>query len=351
MRAAGAVLRRRWLPWVGASIGLALLTWVLRSFDLDRFLTTLVNADVFYLALVPITVIAEQGVRAWKWHQILIPMKLVRTMRLFGAIMAGYLLASLIPFGFGTIARSWIVARSEYLKLPSVLATVGVDRITDGVVFACFVPVALLAAVFQDPGGVRAGLMWSGAGSLIFFCLVAMALRAYKRGTLSQESYLVRLIDKLPARLSKSCRSLATSFGNGIIWPKALWRGIGIILASIAIKLIAASHFLWAGLAFGVLLQPAQYVLILVFIGFLVILGHFARVAGSFILGGIFVLGLLEVPKEEALAMVLVVEAAHLLSVAAFGSLSIWWQGITMAELRKADEAVIGNLPVYNKPV
>lgn len=337
----GARWRQRWLPWAGAFIGLAMLAWVLRRLDLDRFLTTLVNAHVFYLALVPVSLIGEQLVRAWKWRQILSPLKLVGTLRLFGAIMAGYLLASLIPFGFGTVARAWIVARGEELKMPSVLATVGVDRITDGIVFACFVPVALLAAAFQDPGGVRTGLMWSGAGSLIFFGLVAMALLAYKRGMLSSESYLARLIDKLPARVGKSCRSLATSFGEGIIWPKAVWRSMGIILTSIGIKLIAASHFLWAGLAFGVALQPAQYVFILVFIGFLLILGHFVRVAGSFILGGIFVLGLLEVPKESALAMVLVVETAHLLSVAAFGALSIWWQGITMAELRKAGKSVI----------
>jgi hypothetical protein len=329
--------RRRWLPWVGALIGLASLAWILRRFDLDRFFTTLASAELFYLALVPVSLLAEQMVRAWKWRQILSPLKLISTVRLFGAIMAGYLLASLIPFGFGTVARSWIVARNDGLKLPAVLATVGLDRITDGVVFACLVPIALLAVVFQDPGGVRTGLIWSGAGSLVFFVCVACALYAYKVGMLSQQSYFARLIDKLPIVLGGPFRRLAISFSNGIVWPKAAWRGVAIVLATVAIKLLAASHFFWAGLAFGIVLQPAQYIFILVFIGFLVILGHFARVAGSFILGGIFVLGLLEVPKEQALAMVLVVEAAHLLSVAAVGALSIWWQGIALAELRTTD--------------
>jgi uncharacterized membrane protein YbhN (UPF0104 family) len=330
--------RRRWLPWVGALIGLASLAWVLRRFDLDLFLTTLTHANLFYLALVPASLFAEQLVRAWKWRQILSPLKLIHTVRLFGAIMAGYLLASLIPFGFGTVARAWIIARSSEIKLPAVLATVGLDRITDGLVFACFVPIALLAVVFQDPGGVRTGLIWSGAGSLIFFIFVAFALLAYKRGMLSEQSYLIPLIGRLPVRLGITCRRLALSFSQGIVWPQSIWRGAGILVASIVIKLLAASHFLWAGLAFGVVLPPAQYLFILVFIGFLVILGHFARVAGSFILGGIFVLSLLEVPKEPALAMVLVVEAAHLLSIAVFGALSMWWQGITIAELRMNNE-------------
>ncbi len=339
--AATAPSRRRWLPWAGGLIGLASLAWVLRRFDLDRFLTTLAGANLFYLALVPASLITEQLVRAWKWRQILSPLKLISTLRLFGAVMAGYLIASLIPFGFGTIARSWIIARSDQLKLPSVLATVALDRITDGVVFACLVPVALFAVGFADPtGGIRTGLVWSGAGSLMFFVLVGCALWAYKRGLLSQHGMVAPFIKRLPARLSQPTSRLAQSFSDGIVWPNNKWRGTAIMFASLAIKLLAASHFLWAGLAFGVVLAPAQYVFILVFLGFLIILGHFARVAGSFIIGGVFVLGLMDVPKEQALAMVLVVEAANLLSIAAIGALSIWWQGIALAELRVPPKGV-----------
>lgn len=333
--AAPAPPHRRWLPWAGALIGLASLAWVLRRFDLNRFLTTLAGADLFYLALVPAGQALEQLVRAWKWRQILSPLKLIGTLRLFGAVMAGYLIASLIPFGFGTIARSWIIARSDQLKLPAVLATVALDRITDGVVFACLVPVALFAVAFADPtGDIRTGLVWSGAGSLVFFVLVGCALWAYKRGMLSQRGRVTQLIERWPARLSQPVLRLAMSFSDGIVWPNDRWRGFAIMLASLAIKLLAASHFLWAGLAFGVVLAPAQYVFILVFLGFLIILGHFARVAGSFIIGGIFALGLMDVPNEQALAMVLVVEAANLLLVAGLGALSMAWQGIDLRELR-----------------
>lgn len=325
----------RWLPWAGALIGLALLAWVLRRFDLNRFQTTLAGADLFYLALVPLGQALEQLVRAWKWRQILSPMKLINTLRLFGAVMAGYLIASLIPFGFGTIARSWIIARSDQLKLPAVMATVALDRITDGVVFAFLVPIALVAVAFADPtGDIRTGLVWSGAGSLAFFVLVGCALWAYKRGMLSQKGRVARLIERLPARFSHAVLRVAISFSEGIVWPTEIWRGVAVMLASLAIKLLAASHFLWAGLAFGLVLAPAQYVLILVFLGFLIILGHFARVAGSFIICGIFVLGLMNVPNEQALAMVLVVEAANLLLVAGLGALSMAWHGIDLRQLR-----------------
>ena len=128
------------MPWIGGLLGLLALAWVLRSFDFNRFRSLLAGADPRWLVLVPFFILVEQLVRAWKWRQLLCPLRPVGVLRLFGTIMAGYLLAALIPLGFGTIARSWLVARREELKLASVLATVALDRLTDGIVFACLVP-------------------------------------------------------------------------------------------------------------------------------------------------------------------------------------------------------------------
>ena len=219
-------------------------------------------------------------VRAWKWRQILSPLKLINTLRLFGAVMAGYLIPSLIPLAFGAIARSGIIARGERLKLPALLASVALDRITDGVVFACLAPIALFAVTFADPtGGIRTGLVWSGAGNLVFFVLVGCALWAYKRGVLSQNGIIARLIKRLPARLSQLISRLAMSSGDGIVWPTDKWRGAAITFASLSLKLLASSQFLCAGLAFGVVLAPAQYIFRLVFFA---VSGH----PGPFCAGG-----------------------------------------------------------------
>jgi glycosyltransferase 2 family protein len=332
-----APVRRRWLPWVGALLGILALAWVLRGFDFDRFLQVLAEADLRFLVAVGLAVMAEQLLRAWKWRQLLIPLRAIGTCYLFGTIMAGYLLAMLVPFGFGTVARSWLVARREDLKLASVLATVALDRLTDGIVFACLVPLALLWAVFPDPtGGIRTGLVWGGAGSFLLFALALVMLFAYQRGALSPDSRIAGFARRLPGRIGLAVRGVAAAFAEGIVWPRNTWRGIGIVVASLAIKLIAATHFLWAGLAFGILLAPAQYLFLIVFLGFLVILGHFARIAGSFIVGATFALGLFGLEGEQALAMVLVVEAANLLAVAAVGALSLWWQGVELRDLRSS---------------
>ncbi|MBA3506147.1 MAG: flippase-like domain-containing protein [Betaproteobacteria bacterium] len=329
---------KRWLPWIGALIGLGMLGWLLRHFDVDRFLATLAGADRRFLLLVLLAMVAEQIVRAWKWRQLLFRLRPIGVTRLFGAIMAGYLLAFLVPFGLATVARAWLVARQENLKVTAVLATVALDRLTDGIVFACLVPVALLAVAFPDPtGGIRAGLAWGGAGSFILFALLLFALAAYRYGVLDTGA-LLRVVDRLPARFAGPVRRLAAAFAEGIAWPPEVWRGAGIILASVAIKLLAATHFLWAGLAFGILLEPAQYLFLIVFLGFLIILGHFARIAGSFVIAAVFVLSQFGVAEEPAVAMGLVVQACGMLAVGLFGSLALWRQGVVLADVRAAKE-------------
>jgi hypothetical protein len=145
---------------------------------------------------------------------------------------------------------------------------------------------------------------------------------------------------RLPLRVQEPAFRLNTAFAAGVAWPREAWRGAGVVMASLLIKLLAATNFLWAGLAVGVTLAPAQYLFLLVFLGFLVILGHFARVAGSFVIGGIFALGLMGVEEEKALVMALIVETSYLLSTAAAGTLSLWWQGLKLGEIRRTASEV-----------
>jgi len=326
---------RRWWSWGGAAIGLALLAFVLWRIDYRRFGDVVVHARIEYLALVPVAIALEQLVRAWKWRQILHPLQSVGTLRLFGAIMAGYLGNLLIPFGVSPLLRSWLVARLERLRMSAVLATVAIDRLIDGMVFAILVAIVLTLAVFPDPtGNLRLGLSVAAAASLLLFIALLWLLVIYKRGITDAASRLQRLISRLPASLLEQSRGPLTSFAAGIIWPREVWRRLAIVLSSAVIKLIAATHFLWAGLAFGVLLRPLDYLFLIVFLGFIVILTHFARLAGGFIVGAIFALGLLGVSEEQAFAMALVVQIASLMTVAAIGAFALWREGVAIGDLQ-----------------
>ena len=327
-------------------MGIGALVWVLRGIEFERFFAAVAGADARFLVLVPIAIAAEQVVRAWKWRQLLYPLRSVGTVPLFGAIMAGFFAGLLLPPGTGPVVRSWLIARREDLKTSAVLATVAVDRLIDGVVFTGFVPLALILVTVPDPtGGIRAGLGWGAAGSLVIFVLLLLGLAGYRLQALRSEGWLAWCIGCLPARLGEPVRRVVRSFAEGIVWPRETWRRLGIVLASVLIKLIAATHFLWAGLAFGIQLRPAEYIFLLVFLGFLHVLVRFVHMVAGFTVGAVFALGLFGVAEEHALAMTLVVQISALFTTAIIGALALWLQGIALGDLRLAGEEARGRAP------
>ncbi len=338
--------KRRWRRWWsvgGTLVGAFALAGVLWRADLDRLQHVVAQADIKFLLLVPLAIAAEQLVRAWKWRQLLHAIKPVGTLRLFGAIMAGYFAILLIPLGISPLVRSWLVGRLEALKMSSVLATAVIDRLVDGVIFTGFVAAVLIFAAFPDPGGgMRLGLTIGGLGSLVLSALLLFGFARYKRRVAHRSGWVAGLAARLPARFRGPVNRVAVSFAEGIVWPREAWRGVGVVLAGIAMKLIATTHFLWAGLAFGIVLRPGDYVFLVVFLGFLIILTRFARIPGGFFLGAIFALERLGVAEEPALAMVVAVQLSTILTVAAVGALALWRSGVALDDLRLAGGESVG---------
>lgn len=326
--------RRRWLSLLGGVIGLGALGWIAAGLDYGQLRAVLADAEPHYLVMVPLAVVAEQLVRAWKWRQILHPLRSIGTLRLFGAIMAGYLANLLVPLGLSPLVRSWLVARLEALRMSAMLASVAIDRLIDGIVFAGLVLFVVVFAAFPDPGGeIRLGLVLGAVGSLGAIVAALVLLWRHKRTAAQGLGWVLRVADRLPRRFAPRARALALTFAEGIVWPAEAWRRIAVIGASILIKLIAASHFLWAGLAFGVLLPPIAYLVLLAILGFIVILAHVARVPGGFIIGAVFALGLFGVGEEQAVAMVALVVASSMAAIGVVGAVTLWRHGIALGEL------------------
>ena len=96
---------RAWWTVGGAIVGLLALGWVSWRIDYERLRSVVIEGDIGFLLLVPLAIAAEQLVRAWKWRQLLHVIRPIGTLRLFGAIMAGYLANILIPLGVRILAR------------------------------------------------------------------------------------------------------------------------------------------------------------------------------------------------------------------------------------------------------
>ena len=326
----------RWLSWLGAAIGIALVGVLVWRLDWRQFAEVLRAARPEFVLATFLAIVAEQLVRAWKWRQILTPLCGAGTLHLFGATMAGYLASLLVPLGVSPFVRSWLVARRHQVAMSSVLATVAVDRSVDGLVFAGLVVLVVLSAAVPDPdGALTLGLVIGAGASAAAIVTALLLLVLHRRHAASGAGLVLAIAERLPARFAVRVRSVATGFAGGVVWPGEPWRGVGIVAAAVVIKLLAASHFLWAGLAFGVLQPPFAYLALVAILGFIVVLAHVARIPGGFAVGSVFALDLFGVEEETAAAMVAVVVAATLIAVGVFGSWGLWAHGVGLRDLRR----------------
>jgi len=99
-------------------------------------------------------------------------------------------------------------------------------------------------------------------------------------------------------------------------------------------KAIASTNFLWAGLAVAVTLGLFDYLFLMVFAGFALILTRFIRVPGGFILGSGFALNLLGVPREQALAMILFSRMVAMVLVVGIGQIILCRSGIDIRNIK-----------------
>ena len=114
--------RRSLTLLLGGIASIAMISFLLRGIDVNDFLSVLAVADVRVLMLVPIAIAGEHLVRAWKWRQVLYPMRPSSTLGLFGAIVLGNLAGLLIPwarvqsYGPGSLRAGKVSRRA--LSLP-----------------------------------------------------------------------------------------------------------------------------------------------------------------------------------------------------------------------------------------
>jgi len=322
---------------IAALLAAGVLYFAFRHLDLERLSDIILGAEPLWLLALAISIPIEQVLRGWKWRQILFDIRPVGTLRLFSAVMVGYFANMMIPIGLSPLVRAWLIARLESLKITTVLLTTAIERFVDGIVFAVLVGILVSFATLPvTEGNLRLGLMVAGSGSLVLFIGLIGGLFLVKNHLIDSNSVVGRFVAWLETLFGGKLAGIGLGMAEGITWPKSRWRGAGIILASIAMKMISTSHFLWVGLVFGILLSPFDYLFIMVVTGFALIVSRFIRVPGGGIMGSALALKLLGIADEEALTMVLVVHFSVMAMVAGIGAIAMWKSGLTVLELRRA---------------
>jgi hypothetical protein len=309
--------------------------WIFSRIDYAAFFSALANASGGFVALVPAAILFEQWVGAAKWRLLLAGLGGARLSRVFAANMAAFLAGYLVPVAGSPIVRSWLVARCEGLPFASVLATIAVDRLVDGAAFLGF---AVAAIVFigmpQGEESLRTGAAAAAAGLAAILAALVALLAVFRRTVSAGGTGVRRLVMWVPIRWRERAHAILAALAAGTAWPRSPARAAAIVLLALCVKALAVTHLLWAGLALGVWLGIAQYVLLMVLIGLVHGMARYVRIPGGFLLAATFLLELLGVDRERALAMALIVQVSAIVSINAAGAAALAWFGAELRELK-----------------
>tara|TARA_R110002051_G_scaffold83650_9_gene148344 strand:+ start:26705 stop:27733 length:1029 start_codon:yes stop_codon:yes gene_type:complete len=338
------ILLRWGAPLIGGAVALILVFLLYGGLDFGKFLGGLRSASPIWIVVLAVTILLEQLLNGWKWRQILHDVKPVGTMRLTGALLAGYGANVVVPLGISPLVRAWIIARLERLKMATVLTTTIIARFIDGVVFALFAGVlALVGKVPQVEGNLELGVSVAGALNVVLFSGLLWAMFKFRTLFATDGPIVCRLFDWVATRMRATGPKLRRALCDGVVWPRDAARRTAVFFAAIAAKLVSATHFVWAGLAVGVVLTPWDYIFVMVFSGFIMVLGRFVRIPGSFIFGAGFALQMLGVPSETALLMILFNYIMTIILVVGIGIIVLWQSGIDIRRAHlDADTAAVG---------
>lgn len=320
----------RWFaPLAGGIVVLSVVLFFYSDLDFGRFLLKLKGVNFWWIAVLAAAILLEQLIQGWKWRQLLYDLKPISSWRLTGAFLAGYGANIIVPLGISPLVRSWLIARLEGLAISTVLVTTAISRFIDGIVFAFIAGIVAVAGrIPRVEGDLQLGLAAAGGLNLLIFSGILWVLFNSRAQFGRDDSRISRFLDWLAVKSRGRTGDLRSGLAKGILWPRQPLRQAGVIAASFCMKAVSATHFLWAGLALDITLGTFDYLFLMVFVGFALVLARFIRVPGGFVIGSGFALNLLGVPDETALAMILFTHVISLVLVVGIGLIVLWRSGI-----------------------
>jgi hypothetical protein len=276
---------------VAVAIGAACVYFVVRRMDAQAVWAAIRELPLDVLALYLIAFSVTLFFRAWRWEYLLRPIGVSLPMRdLLPISLAGFMAILALPVRLGELVRPFFVVRKGHSRMSSVIGTVAVERVVDGLIISI---IFFLTYALSDPGRFPPGLRFAAWLSLLGFLglLISLffALR-WPEATI-RLGLAVTLLPRLSPRLAAKVadKLLAVIHGLGALRDA---RNMAVFLVQSVIYWGANGFGMWI-LARGMQLDvsPAAAFAAMSFTGVLISLPNAPGLVGQFHLGVVAALG------------------------------------------------------------
>lgn len=333
------------MVWVGMLVSVACLGTFLWNADWRAIGEAFAAVDPVFVACGAAAMLMSLVGRAWRWRVLLGDDHPTSFRHRLTTTSIGFMGNSIFPGRIGEPLRAFMLARLEsHVTFTGALATLVIERVFDLV--ATLVALVLFLALAPIPAAAVGGDHAQLLERITFFGWVFAGVLLGAVGGLVVVSWLPTpfvgslLRRVLPSSIAEKVEHLVASFRGGLSSLRS-GRAIVLALAYTAVvwtSILLTNYCMMHAFAFDGL-GLAQALGLMVVLCFAVALPQAPGYLGVFQLASEATLtGLYDVPVARAKAFAIALWAAQQLPMIAAGALSLWIEGLSLREVRKATD-------------
>lgn len=329
---------KSWKFWFGLIISALSLYLVLRKIDYAQLWSELSSANYWWILPGVGVYFIGLWVRAWRWHYLLRPLKVIPTRTMFPIVTIGYAGNNIFPARAGEVVRAVILKRKEGVPFSASFATIIVERVFDGIVMLAFVFVNLselgrLSNVSIEIGGLGLGVqdvaVW---GSVAFFGALATFLAAAMFPAVTERILTALVTRFIPERIQPKVLDVAKRFLGGLESLRSPFDALMVFFTSVIIWLLETVKYWFVMHAFGFTVSFFALMLMNGVVNLMTTIPSAPGYLGTFDLPGIAVLEAYNVAREAAASYTFVLHLALWFPVTALGLYFMAREGINWTE-------------------
>jgi uncharacterized protein (TIRG00374 family) len=336
---------KRWQFWVGVVISLVFLYLALRGLKLENLGEAFRNADYWWLIPGVTIYFLAVWARAWRWHYLLRPVKIIPTRAMFPIVAIGYMGNNIYPARAGELLRAVVLKRHENVPISASLATIIVERVFDGVVMLSFVFINLpeLARLTSDSGLVgniqTVAILGTGAfiGALAVFLLAAMFPE-------QAEVLITKVVNRVvPERFREKLLGLIKKFMGGLESLRSPREALMVFFTSLVIWLLETGKYWFVMHAFPFRVSYFALMLMNGIVNLATTIPSAPGYVGTFDAPGIAVLTAYNVNQAIAAAYTLVLHIALWVPITLLGAYFLAREGLKWDKNIEVEQVRVSN--------
>jgi uncharacterized protein (TIRG00374 family) len=311
------------------AVAAAALFWVFHDVKVSVLIKELANISWPLAVLGMVIDIGRYVTQSVRWNFLIRPFGKISVAKTFQALYAGIFLNLLLPFRMGEVARAYLASRFSGARFPSIVSSMFVEYLFDGIWLA--VGIGAIALVAPLPGHIMFAARILGVAVLIAVSLFVFIL-FFRRGKPASRSANTTDSRWKPLGAFLSFLDTIRSGMQAIGMSGLFWASLGVSALDIMFHIVA---FWIIMIAYGINMPFINAAIILLFVFVGLIIPNAPSNVGSFQF--LCVLGLLAfgVDKTTAGGFSLLFFVLVLVPQIAIGSIAFAMSGEKLFEIKR----------------